>query len=72
LLKNNWRIDLITNEGQKIHYEGSSVKYAPSISEMERWINECGFDIVKSFGNRNGIPMNENTSRAIYWAQKRQ
>lgn len=45
-------------------------KHIPTLEQVHKWLTESGFKVVNEFGDYNRNPINENTYRAIIWAEK--
>jgi SAM-dependent methyltransferase len=45
--------------------------HPPSKVEMQTWLESHGFTVKQVYGNRAGNPYNEESPRAIFWAEKK-
>lgn len=64
------RWELTTREGETYAKEETYCKKVPSISMMEQWLGDAGFEIEQKFGDYDSSHISEDTCRAIYWARK--
>lgn len=64
------RTELVTRMGEKIFVEKESIKHIPTLHDIHEWLANTGFSVESEYGNYNGNPISENTSRAIIYAKK--
>jgi SAM-dependent methyltransferase len=60
-----------TPEGTETIVQYSGKKHLVRAAEVEAWLLKHGFTILQLFGNRQGNPYTSESSRAIFWAQKK-
>jgi SAM-dependent methyltransferase len=55
-------------DGSSIEQEYFQQKHPVSTAEVQSWLETHGFLIEQLYGDRNGIPYSNESSRAIFWA----
>jgi SAM-dependent methyltransferase len=56
--------------GEIITKDYKKVKHIPTLENVNAWLSDTGFKIIKIFGDYHGGEINEQTGRAIIWAEK--
>jgi SAM-dependent methyltransferase len=59
-----------TLDGQITEKEIIQQKHPVSTCEVKGWLDQYGFSVLGLFGDRQGNPYNEKSTRAIFWARK--
>lgn len=71
LLRMRRTTELRRPDGAVHHREYFADKHPVSKAEVQRWLEEGGWDILDIFGDRSGTPYGQGGNRAIFWAQRR-
>lgn len=58
-------------DGNSIEREYFQQKHPVSTAEVQSWLETHGFVVEQLYGDRNGNPYSQESSRAIFWARKR-
>lgn len=62
-------ITLTFTDGQVIEQEYIQQKHPVSYTEMVKWLDLYGFEIVACYGDHEGNPYTDDSPRAIFWAR---
>lgn len=64
------RFEMTLVDGSSLIQEIPTEKHFATIEQVREWLKRSGFVIENEWGDYQGNPISENTSRAIIWAKK--
>jgi len=62
--------ELMLSDGSKLTEEIPYEKHFASIEQIHKWLETAGCVVEKEYGDYNGNPISDRTSRAVIWAKK--
>lgn len=65
------RFEMILADGSSLIQEIPTEKHFATLEQVRGWLERSGFVIESEWGDYQGNPISENTSRAIIWAKKK-
>jgi hypothetical protein len=65
------RYQITSPEGVITEYQFTQQKHPVSQVEVQIWLEKNGFQILSVYGDHSGNACQENSLKAIFWAQKR-
>ena len=65
---------VVEKDGKRLHEQEFVVQtHPPSVVEMRRWLEDCGFEIISLWGdNADEVPYTDESGRATFWARKKE
>lgn len=60
-----------TPDGHEVVHKYIGKKHPVTMEEVRTWLLRHGFEVVKLFGDRQGMPYTPGSERAIFWAKRK-